>query len=61
MLRATILMLAVLSISAYSIQGDWTLTSVRYVDLGNETIVLNISDYIYNSQYIMQKLAFFGC
>lgn len=61
MLRTTILMLAVLSISAYSIQGNWTLTSARYLDLGKESIVLSISDYIYKSQSIMQKLAFFGC
>lgn len=61
MLRVIVFVLAVLSISAYSIQGNWTLTSARYLDLGNETIVLSISDYIFKSQSIMQKLAFFGC
>jgi hypothetical protein len=61
MLRATILMLAVLSITGYSIQGNWTLTSARYLDLAKESIVLSVSDYIYKSQSIMQKLTFFGC
>jgi hypothetical protein len=61
MLRVTIIMLVLLSASCYSIEGNWTLITARYLDLGNESIVLSISDYIFKGQSILQKMIFSGC
>jgi hypothetical protein len=61
MLQATLLLALVLSASSYSVQGNWTLLSARYLNLGNQPIVLNIADYIFKNQTILQKLTFIGC
>jgi hypothetical protein len=61
MLRVTVLILVLLSASGYSIEGNWTLITARYLDLGNESIVLSISDYIFKGQSILQKMTFSGC
>jgi len=61
MLRVTLLLLAIITVHSFSIQGNWTLTNARNLDLGNEAIVLNINDFVFRGQSILQRLTFIGC
>ena len=45
----------------FSLQGNWSLVSTARVAAVGPPITLEISDYVFMNQSILQKLAFRGC
>lgn len=62
MLQSLLILLVLINSSfCYSIQGNWSLLLLNGKSVSDQSVVLNIADFVFRNQSILQKLAFSGC